>query len=124
MKRIVGLAALLGLGVATADAADATRGARLYAERCSACHSIDDNGAGPRHRGLFGRRAGTVEGFAYSAALKRSGIVWTPETVDRWLANPSRLVPGNIMVARLADDPADRADIVAYLRDATDANTR
>lgn len=120
MSSRIPLIVLLGvLSAGSAGAADPTRGARLYAERCSACHSIDDNGAGPRHRGLFGRRAGTVAGFSYSPALARAGITWTSESLDRWLADPNKLVPGNIMAVQLANDPIDRADIIAYLRQAT-----
>jgi cytochrome c len=100
-------------------AGDPARGAQLYAARCGACHSIDDNGAGPRHCGLFGRKAGTQQGFDYSEALKRSTIIWNERTLDRWLQNPSALIPGNKMVVQLAGDPRDRADLIAYLKQAT-----
>jgi cytochrome c len=113
---LVAVTANSALYAATGDPA---RGAQLYAARCGACHSIDDNGAGPRHRGLFGRRAGTQQGFDYSEALKRSKIVWNERTLDRWLQNPSALIPGNKMVVQLASDPRDRADLIAYLKRAT-----
>lgn len=100
-------------------AADAARGEQLYTARCGACHGIDDNGAGPRQRGLFGCRAGTQPGYDYSDALKKSGIVWNASTLDRWLADPNTLVPGNKMVVRLANESADRADLIAYLQTAT-----
>jgi cytochrome c len=100
-------------------AADPTRGERLYLARCGGCHSIDDNGAGPRHRGLFGRVAGTQPGFEYSPALKRSKLRWTDEALDRWLTNPTALVPGNKMVVQLVPDASDRADVLAYLKRAT-----
>ena len=116
---IIVAAIVLAAAGAAVRADGAPRGEQLYVARCGACHSIDDNGAGPRHRGLLGRRAGSVPGFAYSEALKRSGIVWTAETLDLWLADPNHLVPGNIMVVRLANDPQDRADIIDYLRRAT-----
>lgn len=102
-----------------AGAPDVQRGEQLYTARCGACHSLDDNGAGPRHRGLLGRKAGTQPDFEYSAALKASGLTWTRETLDAWLANPSALVPGNKMVVQLANDPADRAAIIAWLARAT-----
>jgi cytochrome c len=95
------------------------RGATLYVARCGACHSIDEHGAGPRHRGLLGRRAGTEPGFDYSPALRDSNIVWSAATLDQWLANPNKLVPANKMVVQLANEPSDRADIVAYLIEAT-----
>ena len=91
------------------------RGEQLYHERCGACHSLDEHGAGPKHRGLIGRKAGTQAGFDYSAALVASKIVWSAQTLDRWIADPNAFVPGNRMVVQLANDPADRAAIVAYL---------
>ena len=94
---------------------DVARGQRLYQERCGACHALDENGAGPKHRGLKGRKAGTQPGFDYSAALRASNIVWSSQTLGRWLDDPNALVPGNNMIVRLAGDPADRAAIVAYL---------
>lgn len=95
---------------------DPARGGQLYQSRCGACHSVDDNGAGPRHRGVFGRKAATQPGFDYSDALKRSGIIWTAVELNRWLTNPNARVPGNKMVVQLANDPRDRADLIAYLR--------
>jgi cytochrome c len=94
---------------------DSARGERLYVERCGGCHSLDEHGAGPRHRGLIGRRAGSEPGFDYSPALTAAKIVWSAELLDRWVANPNALVPGNRMVVQLASDPSDRAAIVAYL---------
>ena len=91
------------------------RGERLYQERCGACHSLDEHGAGPKHRGLIGRKAGTQPGFDYSAALAASNIVWSAQTLERWIADPNALVPGNKMIVQLASDPADRAAIIEYL---------
>ena len=92
---------------------DPTRGKTLY-QNCTACHSIDDEDIGPRHRGVVGRTAGTVPGYAYSPALKASGIVWDKTTLDRWLTNPTAMVPGTKMFF-LIDNPQNRADIIAYL---------
>jgi cytochrome c len=91
------------------------RGERLYHERCGACHSLDEHGAGPKHRGWLGRKAGSQPGFDYSAALAASKIVWSAQTLERWIADPNALVPGNKMIVQLANDPVDRAAIVAYL---------
>jgi cytochrome c len=88
-------------------------GARLY-QACTGCHSINENDVGPKHRGVVGRKAGIVPGYAYSAALKKSGIVWTPDMLDRWLSGPQKLVPGAKMFFSIAK-PQDRADIIAYL---------
>jgi len=97
----------------TALVGDAVRGRDLY-QACAACHSVDENDLGPRHRGVFGRRAGSVADYSYSAALKASGLTWDKTTLDRWLTNPSQLVPGTKMYFKM-DDPASRADVIAYL---------
>jgi cytochrome c len=92
---------------------DPTRGKVLY-QACQACHSIEENDLGPRHRGVVGRRAGSVADYNYSLALKNSGLTWDSSTLDRWLANPSALVPGTKMFFKI-DDPRSRADVIAYL---------
>jgi len=95
-------------------AADPAHGKVLY-QACAACHSIDDNDIGPKHRGVVGRPAGSIEDYAYSAALKKSGLTWDEITLDRWLINPSALVPGTKMFFKI-DDAQSRADIIAYLK--------
>jgi cytochrome c len=97
-----------------ADAGDAAHGKELY-QGCNACHSIDDNDIGPRHRGVVGRKAGSLADYNYSPALKASGLTWDAATLDRWLTNPSNLVPGTKMFFKL-DSPKDRADVIAYLQ--------
>jgi cytochrome c len=92
---------------------NAEHGKDLY-QSCTSCHSIDENDIGPKHRGVVGRKAGTVPDYAYSPALKASGIVWDETNLDRWLTNPSALVPGTKMFF-LLKDPQDRADLIAYL---------
>ena len=101
-------------GIESAAKGDADRGKTLY-QACAACHSIDDNDLGPRHRGVVGRHAGSVADYSYSAALKASGLTWDEATLDRWLTNPSALVPGTKMFFQIAD-PQGRADIIAYLK--------
>ncbi len=97
-------------------APDPARGQALYQARCAACHSVDFNGIGPAHRGVFGRLAGTAKGFTnYSAALKRSNITWNEASLDRWLADPEALVPGQAMGVSLSD-AGERADVIAFLR--------
>ena len=88
-------------------------GARLY-QACMGCHSLDENDVGPKHRGVVGRRAGSVADYAYSPALRTSGIVWTPAMIDRWLQGPQKLVPGAKMYFSVAK-PQDRADSIAFL---------
>jgi cytochrome c len=97
----------------TPPEADPVHGKALY-QSCAACHSVDDNDLGPKHRGVVGRRAGSIADYTYSPALKNSGLTWDKTTLDRWLSNPSELVPGTKMYFKI-DDPQKRADIIAYL---------
>lgn len=96
-------------------AGDAARGETLY-QGCGDCHSIDKNDVGPLHRGVVGRKAGSVAGYNYSAGLKTSGIVWNEENLDKWLAGPQALVPGAKMFYEVPD-ARDRADIIAFLKE-------
>jgi cytochrome c len=97
-----------------APAGDANHGKILY-QACAACHSVDENDIGPLHRGVVGRLAGSVPDYNYSAALKKSGITWDETQLNRWLVNPSAMVPGTKMFFKL-DDAQMRADIIAYLK--------
>lgn len=116
MKRILIAAGLLLACHAEAEAeGDAAHGRQIYESRCIACHSPDANRVGPMHRGVFGRKAGALPGYAYSKALKGADFVWNDETLDRWLANPQELVPGQKMNFKVAE-AEDRADIIAYLK--------
>ena len=99
----------------TAAAADAAHGQELYESRCGGCHSLDANRVGPAHRGVYGRKAGSAPNFNYSTAVKNATVVWEEKTLDAWLTNPQALIPGQRMNFRVAL-PADRADIIAYLR--------
>jgi cytochrome c len=96
---------------------DAGRGEEIYG-RCLACHALAFDRVGPRHCGLFGRHAGSVAGFSYSAAMKNSTIVWNEKTLDRFLANPPKAVPGTTMTYAGIPDAAERADLIAYLKSA------
>ncbi|HZP93768.1 MAG TPA: cytochrome c family protein [Burkholderiales bacterium] len=107
--------ALLLLPVVCAQAAgDPKKGEEIYS-RCIACHALAYDRTGPHHCGLIGRKAGSVPGFAYSPAMKRSGIVWTESTLDRFLANPMKMVPGTAMGYAGIADRQERADLIAYL---------
>jgi len=92
---------------------DPVRGKTVY-QVCMGCHSLDEDDVGPHHRGVVGRVAGTVPGYAYSPALRNSHIVWGPETLDRWLTSPQALVPGAKMFFAMPS-AQDRADVIAYL---------
>ena len=98
--------------IATGDPA---KGKDAYGQRCAACHSIEYNGTGPAHRGLLGRKAGTVPDFAYSAALKASAVIWSDETLEKWLSDPEKFIPGQKMWISVPD-VAERQNIIAYLR--------
>lgn len=116
------LAGVLALcAAAPAGAApDALRGEPIYA-RCLACHALAYDRVGPRHCGLFGRPAGSVSGFEYSAAMKNSKITWDERTLDRFLAKPLAMVPGSTMTYDGVPDAKDRADLIAYLKRAQQA---
>ena len=119
--RAAGLGAALALGAALSQAApDPMRGEQVYA-RCLACHALAHDRVGPRHCGLLGRRAGTVPGFDYSAAMKRSRLTWDEKALDRFLASPMKVVPGTTMTYDGVPDPKDRSDLIAYLRQTADS---
>ncbi|MDY0881868.1 cytochrome c family protein [Dongia soli] len=122
---VAGLAALGSLAVVMAatglPAGDTARGERIY-DRCLACHAIDRDRTGPRHAKLFGRRAGSVPGFPYSPAMKRAGeagLVWNDNTLDQFIENPTGFIPGTRMGYAGVKDPQERADLLAYLKQAT-----
>ena len=96
-------------------AGDAGHGAKVYQD-CMLCHSLDKNEVGPRHRGVFGRKAAAVADYDYSPALRGSNLVWDEATLDKWLSDPSALVPGTKMIFSV-DDAQDRADVIAFLKE-------
>ncbi len=105
----------LALASAGAGAQDAARGRELYEARCGGCHSVEANRVGPMHRGVVGRKAGGVADFGYSSALKGSAVVWSEATLDRWLADPEKTIPGQAMGFSVAD-AQDRKDLIAFLK--------
>jgi cytochrome c len=114
---------LIMVGLLVPDAAlaadgDPVRGEAIY-QRCLACHSLEHNRVGPRHCGLFGRKAGTLKGYQYSAAMKKYGVTWNAKTLDHFLENPMKAVPGTKMGYAGIKDPQERADLIAYLAKAT-----
>ena len=112
---LAALCALAGPVAAGSLVGDPARGEQLY-EACTDCHSLDKNDVGPRHRGVFGRKAASLPDYDYSDALKSANIVWSEETLDKWLTDPQAVAPGAKMFFHL-DNPQDRADVIAYLKE-------
>ena len=115
--RLISSLAMLAIAdqAAAAGTGDPANGQRLFS-RCSGCHSIQgDNKSGPALNGVFDRKAAVFEGYSYSSALANSGITWTEDRLDTYLAGPTRLVRGTRMTISVSKEQ-DRADIIAYLK--------
>jgi cytochrome c len=99
---------------------DRARGQKLF-EECAACHAVErgaQQGVGPDLHGVFGRKAGALDDFRYSPALKRSGITWTAQALDAYVADPQKAVPQNRMPYAGMPEARDRADLIGYMREA------
>ncbi|HWX90112.1 MAG TPA: c-type cytochrome [Rhizomicrobium sp.] len=116
-KSFTALALLAGSSLAANAAGDAKAGAEVF-KRCAVCHTNDKGGGdglGPNLFGVVGRKAATRPGFAYSAPLKKSGIVWSEATLTKWAAGPARVVPGTKMMFAGITSKKQQADVAAYL---------
>lgn len=126
-----GTACLIALGSTAALAdGDAVKGKKVY-KKCKVCHSFEagKHGQGPSLHGIFGRTAGTAEGFSFSKAMKESGIVWNDETISAYVENPKKYIPKNKMAfpgikakkshsdKKKAKKAKQRADLIAYLKE-------
>jgi len=100
--------------VGPASAQDVEMGKQAFAA-CAPCHAPDQNGVGPKIGGVLNRAAGSVEGFRYSRAMKNSRIVWNEKSLDVYLAEPQKLVPGNLMPFSGIADAQKRTGLIAYL---------
>lgn len=111
---------LLAAGAhAAPDAAALARGEQVYA-RCAACHAIEGNRTGPQHCGLFGRHAGTAPGYdAYSKAMRESPWVWDEKSLNVFLKDPMKALPGTTMGYAGVKDAVERSDLIAWLKEAT-----
>jgi cytochrome c len=125
MRGWMAMAAAIGflssLGTAAAQSGDAAKGERVFAQ-CKACHTVEKggrNGIGPNLFGIFGSKAGAVEGFKFSDELKASGIVWDDKTMAEFLKDPKGRIPGNKMVFAGIRRPDQLNDLLAYLKKAT-----
>jgi cytochrome c len=109
------LGAALALAAGPAPEGDASRGRELFDKRCTGCHAVDKPKVGPALSAVFGRPAGADAHYPYSDALKQARVTWDEANLDKWLADPEAVVPGNDMPFRL-ENAAERADIIAYLK--------
>jgi cytochrome c len=91
------------------------RGKDLFRKRCAGCHALDSERVGPRLRGVFGNPAGRVPSFPYSEAVRKSGVLWDSDSLDKWLTDPDAFIPDNDMEFRVANS-GERADIISYLK--------
>ncbi len=112
------LTAGLVLGLEARAAGDAARGAKVF-QACIACHTVQpgEHMTGPSLAHIWNRKAGTVEDFLrYSDAMKKSGVAWNDASLDKWLANPQRFLPGTSMSFAGIREAKDRQDVIAYLQ--------
>ena len=113
----VALAAAVSSGPAMAG--DAAKGKKVF-NKCKACHTLKagKNKVGPHLAGIFGREAGSVEGYKYSKAMMASGITWGEDEIKAYVANPKKYIPKNKMAFAGIKKEADRENLIAYLKDA------
>jgi cytochrome c len=107
---------------ASAQSGDPAKGQRVFNQQCRACHTLDKGGAstmGPNLHGVFGRKAGAAEGYTFSEAMVKSGIVWDDTTMADYNRDPKGKVPGTKMVFNGLKQQAQLDDLVAYLKQAT-----
>jgi cytochrome c len=112
---VFGVMLFLPFSSAVTQQADADRGRQLFDRRCGGCHSLDNDKEGPRLRGVYGRKAGTVPSFKYSDAVAKSGVTWDNASLDKWLTDPDKFIPDADMDFHL-EKADERADVIAYLK--------
>jgi cytochrome c len=104
---------------AESEKGDVKRGQEVFEKRCAGCHSLDEDKEGPRLRGIFGKKAGSVSTFKYSDALKASNVTWDAPSLDQWMADPEKIVPNSDMFFRVPQ-ARERTDVIAYLQTLSD----
>jgi cytochrome c len=114
---LAGLIVLIaGSASLPSSAAQQPDGKGIFEKRCGGCHALDRDKEGPRLRGVYGRKAGAIDSFHYSDALRNSKVVWSDETLDRWLTDTEELVPNNDMSFQV-QSAGERMAIIAYLKE-------
>ena len=113
-------ACVVAVSLTPARAADVEKGKAVF-EQCAACHSLDGSGDydGPSLKGIIGRKAGSLEDYRYSTAMKRSDVMWDAATLDNYVTDPQAFIPGNRMAFAGIADKAERDDLIAFLTIAT-----
>ena len=101
--------------VQDSNAANPDHGRELFERRCTGCHSLDNDKEGPRLRGVYGRKSGSLASFKYSDALQKAGITWDESSLDKWLTDPDKFVPDADMDFHL-EKPDERSAVIAYLK--------
>lgn len=118
MHRFIVVLGAVIVATTSAQAQDVAAGEKVFVQ-CKACHQVGEtakNGVGPMLNGLFGRKAGTIEGFSYTSANKNSGITWDEATFRDYIKDPKAKIPGTKMVFPGLKDPKQVDDIIAFLK--------
>lgn len=101
---------------AESDKGDVKRGQDVFGKRCTGCHSLDEDKEGPKLRGIFGKKAGTLStSFKYSEALKASNVNWDAPSLNQWMEDPEKIIPNSDMFFRVPR-ANERTDVIAYLQ--------
>ena len=111
------LALLTAFPLAAHAVGDPKEGAEVF-KRCAVCHTAQKGGGdglGPNLSGVVGRKSATRPGYAYSPALKKAGLIWNEANLNKWVAGPQRVAPGNKMMFPGLSSKKQQADVVAYL---------
>lgn len=116
---VLAMTALVAAGSALAkEGHEAEEGQKIFKRVCFTCHTSDagKNKIGPSLHGVIGRKAGSVQGFAYSSAMKDANVTWDDQTLDKYLSDPKKFIPGNKMAYAGIKKEDERKEVIAYLK--------